>query len=208
MHTTLYIFYNRLLGEGSIIRLRFVKTGSYKNIWWIKNINLIVFIWLVSWSNLNLNRLRWNHLTFFSLPLFFLLFCHSQQKCSKNKILKKTDIAISKWMCYYSLHSSDQCWMCHCLSPAVVPQLTVLPRLLSSAMHVTPGLLPVRRCWWDGSLTGPAAAPDMLLIYNAQLWQRNQRCLYAKPAGAKTWWEMSHSLSLPRWHTLDALTVS
>lgn len=83
--------------------------------------------------------------------------------------------------------------MCHCLSQAV-RQHTVLLRLLSSAMLVTPGPLPVRRCWWDGSLTGPAAAPDMPLIYNAQLWQRNQRCLYAKLAGARSWWEMSHSL--------------
>lgn len=86
--------------------------------------------------------------------------------------------------------------MCLCLSEAVVPQHTVLLRLLSSAMLVTPGPLPVRRCWWDGSLTGPAAAPDMLLIYNAQLWQRNQPCLYAKLGGARSWWEMSHSLSL------------
>ncbi len=104
-------------------------------------------------------------------------------------------------MRHSSVCSSDPRWMWHCLSAAVVPQLMVLLWLLSSAMHVTPGLLPVHRCWWDGSLTGPAAAPDMLLIYNAQLWQRNQRCLYAKPAGAKTWWEMrnvtlSPSLSL------------
>lgn len=104
-------------------------------------------------------------------------------------------------MCYYSVYPSDHCWMCHCLRPAVIPQLTVILRLLSSAMHVTPGLLPARRCWWDGSLTGPAAAPDMLLICNAQLWQRNQCCLYAKPAQAKTWWEMSHSLSSTLTHT-------
>lgn len=89
--------------------------------------------------------------------------------------------------------------MCRCVSIAVVPQHIVLPRLLPSAMHVTPGLLPLRRCWWDGSLAGPAAAPDMLLIYNAQLWQRNQRCLYAKLAGAKSWWEMSRS---SHWHTV------
>ena len=101
-------------------------------------------------------------------------------------------------------------WMCHCRSSAVVPHLTVPLIPLSSAMHVTPGLLLVRRCWWDGSLTGPAAALDMLLICNAQLWQRNQRCLYAKPAAPKTWWEIRkcHTLSLPHWHTLDALTVS
>lgn len=157
---------------------------------------MLIFIQMVLRSNLNWISLRWNYLTFFLMPLFLLLLCHSKQKRSKNKLLKKTDIAISKWMCYYSVHSSDQRRMHHRLSSAVVSQLTVLLRLFSSAMHVTPGLLPVRRCWWDGSLTGPAAAPDMLLIYNAQLWQRNQRCLYAKPVGAKTWWEM-RNVTLP-----------
>lgn len=129
-------------------------------------------------------------------------FCHSfsffyypvtrSRNTLKISLLKKQILAISKWMCHYSVYTSDQWWMCHCLSSTVVPQLTVTLRLLSSAMHVTPGLLPERRCWWDGSLTGPAAAPDTLLIYNAQLWKRNQCCLYAKPAGAKTWWEMKN----------------
>lgn len=93
------------------------------------------------------------------------------------------------WICYYSLYTSDQYRKHHCLRSSVVPQLRVTLTLLSSSMHVTPSLLPVSRCWWDGSLRGPAAALDMPLIYNAQLWQRNQRCLYAKPSGAQAWWE-------------------
>lgn len=81
-----------------------------------------------------------------------------------------------------------------CWSQVAIPQHKVLPRL-SSAVHVTPRPSGRAQVLMGDSLMGPAAEPDMLLIYNAQLWWRIQCCLYAKLVGAKSWWEMSHSLS-------------
>lgn len=132
----------------------------------------------------NLNWIRWSYLALISFPL-----CSVTRSRHALKIgsLKKSDRSEQQMLLSLLLHLALDG-----TSSLFASQRTVLPGLLSSAMHVTPGLVPMRRCWWDGSLTGPAAAPQMPLIYNAQLWHRRWGKEFMRNV----------TLSLPPWHTL------
>lgn len=156
---------------------------------------MIIFNLIVLSSNLN--WIRWDYLTFFSFPFFsLLLFCPLKISLLKNRLLfasacaplQSTPLTIV-WARLLSLSSQSCGGSCHqpCMS------LPAFSRCVGA----------------DGMAASQAQLQHQICSLSIMPnYGKETNAVYMLSLLGQRLDEKCHTLSLPRWHTLDALTVS